>query len=49
MLEPREVPVRRQADPSPPVLEAEKLFLVKRLLVFEHEIGGPTQLVGKDR
>ncbi len=31
------------------VLEAEELFLVKCLLVFEHEIDGPTQLVGKDR
>lgn len=30
-------------------LETEKLFLVKRLLVFEHEIDGPTQLVGEDR
>lgn len=30
-------------------LEAEKLFLIKRLLVFEHEIDGTTQLVSKDR
>jgi hypothetical protein len=31
------------------ILETEELFLVKRLLVFEHEIDGPAQLVGKDR
>jgi hypothetical protein len=31
------------------LLEAEKLFLVKRLLVFEHEIDGTTQLMGEDR
>ena len=30
-------------------LETEELFLVKSLLVFEHEIGGTPQLVGKDR
>ena len=30
-------------------LETEKLFLVKSLLVFKHEIGGPPELVGKDR
>ncbi len=31
------------------LLEAEKLFLVKGLLVFEHEIDSATQLVGEDR
>ena len=30
-------------------LETEKLFLVKSLLVFEHEIDGTPELVGKDR
>ena len=30
-------------------LETEELFLVKCFLVFEHEIDGPTQLVGQDR
>jgi hypothetical protein len=30
-------------------LETEELFLVKSLLVFEHEIDGPPELVGKDR
>src|SRR3990172_9251126 len=30
-------------------LETEELFLVKRLLVFEHKIGGPPELVGEDR
>ena len=30
-------------------LETEKLFLVKSLLVFEYEIGGPAQFVGEDR
>ena len=30
-------------------LETEEHFLVKRLLVFEHEIGGPPKLMGKDR
>ena len=30
-------------------LETEELFLVKRLLVFEHEIGGPPELMGEDR
>ena len=30
-------------------LETEELFLVKSLLVFEHEIGGTPELVGKDR
>jgi len=30
-------------------LEAKKLFLIKSLLVFEHEIDGTTQLVGEDR
>jgi hypothetical protein len=28
--------------------ETEKLFLVKSLLVFEHEVDGTTQLVGED-
>lgn len=31
------------------ILETEELFLVKRLLVFKHEIDGPTQFVGEDR
>ena len=30
-------------------LETEELFLVKSLLVLEHEINGPSELVGKDR
>jgi len=30
-------------------LETKELILVKRLLVFEHEIDGPPELVGKDR
>src|SRR4030042_2874396 len=30
-------------------LETEKLFLVKSLLVFEHEISGTTQFVGENR
>lgn len=30
-------------------LETEELFLVKSLLVFEHEIDGTPELVGKDR
>ena len=30
-------------------LEAKKLFLIKCLLVFEHEIDGTPQLVGEDR
>ncbi len=29
-------------------LEAEEFILVKGLLVFEHEIDGPAQFVGKD-
>ena len=32
------VPVRRLADPSPPTLETQELFLIKGLFVFEHEI-----------
>jgi hypothetical protein len=31
------------------ILETEELFLVKSLLVFKHEIDGPTQFVGEDR
>ena len=31
------------------LLETEQLFLVKSLLIFEHEIGSTTQLVGEDR
>src|SRR4030042_550215 len=30
-------------------LETEELFLVKSLLVFEHEIDGTPELVGEDR
>jgi hypothetical protein len=30
-------------------LETQEFFLVKGLLVFEHEIDGPAQLVGNDR
>jgi len=30
-------------------LETEELFLVKSLLIFEHEIDGTSQLVGEDR
>lgn len=29
--------------------ETEKLFLVKCLLVFQHEIDGPSEFVGKNR
>ena len=30
-------------------LETEELFLVKSLLIFEHEINGSPELVGEDR
>ena len=30
-------------------LETEELFLVKRLLVFKHEVDGSPELVGEDR
>ena len=30
-------------------LETEELFLVKSLLVFKHEIDGPSELMGEDR
>jgi hypothetical protein len=31
------------------ILETEELFLVKSLLIFKHEIGSPSELVGEDR
>jgi hypothetical protein len=39
---------RRLIHPLP-FLETEELFLVKGLLVFEHEIDGTAELVGEDR
>jgi len=42
------VPVRRQADPSPPALKPQELILVKGLVVLYHEIHGSSQLMCQD-
>ena len=48
MLRPWMVPVRRQADPSPPVSQTEELFLMESLLVFKYKINGSSEFVGQD-
>ena len=40
------VPVNRWADPSPPTLETEEVFLVESLLSFEHKICSSSELMG---
>ena len=47
MIVPIVVPVRRRADPFPPL--SQKLLLIECLLVLEHEVDCSSQLMGKDR
>ena len=47
MIVPIVVPVRRRADPLPPL--SQKLLLIECLLVLEHEVDCSSQLMGKDR
>ena len=47
MIVPIVVPVRRRADPFPPL--SQKLLLIECLLVLGHEVDCSCQLMGKDR
>ena len=42
------VPVRRQADPSPPTLKPQELILIKGLFILKHEIGSSTKFMCQD-
>ena len=39
------VPVRRRADPSPP-LDTQELVLIKGLFILKHEIGSSAKFMG---